>query len=160
MKRTLRLAGLMILIAFTAGSLSAQDNPFVGTWKLNIAKSKFGSAQAPKSVTRTVVAQGDGAKYTFERVNADGTTSVYSFTAHYDGKDYPVSGTGMPGGADSIAGTRINSHRVESVLKKNGKQVGTSVSEVSADGKTTTIKAMGKNPDGSAYETESVYDKQ
>ena len=160
MRRALWLVGLVILTAVTAGSLSAQDNPFVGTWKLNVAKSKFGPAAAPKSVTRTVVAQGDGAKYTFERVNADGTTSVYSFTAHYDGKDYPVTGTGMPGGADSIAGTRINSHRVESVLKKNGKQVGTSVSEVSADGKTTTIKAKGKNPDGSAYETESVYDKQ
>ena len=105
---------------------------------------------APKSITRTVVAQGDGAKYTMERVNANGTTSVYSFTANYDGRDHPVTGTGMPGAADSIAGKRINSHRVESVLKKNGKQVGTSVSEVSADGKTTTIKATGKNPDGSA----------
>lgn len=160
MRRTLCLVGLMILTAITAGSLSAQDNPFVGTWKLNVAKSNFGSAPAPKSITRTVVAQGDGAKYTMERVNADGTTSVYSFTANYDGRDYPVNGTGMPGAADNIAGKRINSHRVESVLKKNGKQVGTSVSEVSADGKTTTIKAMGKNPDDSAYETESVYDKQ
>ena len=49
MRRALCLVGLMILTAITAGSLSAQDNPFVGTWKLNVAKSNFGSGQLQRA---------------------------------------------------------------------------------------------------------------
>lgn len=161
MKRILFVFAFLILTAVViVGPLMAQDNPFVGTWKLNLAKSKFEPGPAPKSITRTVVAQGDGAKYSFEAVRADGTTSSYSFSSNYDGKDSPVTGMGMPGGADTIAGKRVNSRKVVSTLKKDGKEVGKSVSEVSKDGKVTTIKANGKNPDGKEYHTESVYDKQ
>ncbi len=62
MKRALFVLSLLVL---SSVPLLAQDNPFVGTWKLNLAKSKFEPGPAPKSQTRTVVAQGDGAKYTF-----------------------------------------------------------------------------------------------
>lgn len=101
----------LILTCVTCVPLLAQGNPFVGTWKLNIAKSKFEPGPAPKSPTRTVVAQGEGAKYSFDGDGADGTSFSYSFTGKYDGKDYPVTGTGMPGGADTIAIKRIGTNK-------------------------------------------------
>jgi hypothetical protein len=50
-----------------SGLLLAQDNPFVGTWKLNTAKSKFEPGRQLKSMTRTIVAQGNGATYSYCR---------------------------------------------------------------------------------------------
>ena len=157
MKRVLFVLSLLVL---SSVPLLAQDNPFVGTWKLNVAKSKFEPGPGPKSQTRTVVAQGEGAKYSFEGIGADGTPFSYSFTVNYDGKDYPMSGTGMPGGADMIAIKRIGTNKAEATLKRGGKEIGKSQAEVSKDGTVSTVKSKGKTPDGKDYSTDSVYDKQ
>ena len=95
MNRVLWLVCVLALAAVAAGSLPAQSNPFVGTWKLNLSKSKFDGMPAPRSLTRTVVAEGAGAAYTFSGVDADGKPIEYSFTSNYDGKDSAVTGSGM-----------------------------------------------------------------
>ena len=160
MKRFLFALSFLILTSVAAATLWAQANPFVGTWKLNVAKSKFEPGPAPKSQTRTVVAQGDGAKYSFEGVGGDGTPYAYSFTVNYDGKDYPITGTGTPGGADTIAIKRVGTNKAEATLKKGGKEIGKSQAEVSKDGLVSTVKSKGKTPDGRDFSTDSVYDKQ
>jgi hypothetical protein len=160
MKRVLFLLGFLFFSSIAASPLLAQHNPFVGTWKLNVAKSKFEPGPAPKSMTRIVVADGDGAKYSFEGVGADGTATSYSFAVKYDGKDYPITGSGAPGGADSISIKRVGLNKAESILKKNGKEVGKSVAEISKDGTVSTIKSRGKAPDGKDFSFDSVYDKQ
>ncbi len=160
MKRFLFVLSFLIIASIAAGQLLAQDNPFVGTWKLDVAKSKAEPGPVAKSQTRTVVAEGEGAKYGFEGVRADGTPTSYGFTVNYDGKDYPVTGTGMPGGADTVAIKRVGTHKAEATLKKGGKEVGKSEAEVSKDGKTTTVSSKGVTPDGKAYSIYSVYSKQ
>ena len=160
MKRILFVLSFLVVTSVVSGPLLAQDNPFVGTWKLNVAKSKSEPGPAPKSQTRTVVAEGEGAKYSFEGVRADGTPFSYSFTVNYDGKDYPITGTGAPGGADTIAIKRVGTHKAEATLKRGGKEVGKSEAEVSKDGTVSTVKSKGKTPDGKEYSTDSVYDKQ
>jgi hypothetical protein len=115
---------------------------------------------APKSQTRTIVAQGNGVKYSFEGVSADGTPFAYSFVTYYDGTEAAVTGTGTPAGADAISLKRVNSHKIEGTLTKGGKEVGKVVAEVSKDGKVATVKGKGKTLDGKAYSTESVYEKQ
>jgi hypothetical protein len=157
MKRVLFVLSLLVLCS---GPMFAQDNPFVGTWKLNLAKSKFDPGPAPKSLTRTIVAQGNGAKYTLDGVAADGKPFSYSFTVKYDGKDYPVTGTGMPGGADTIAIKLVGTNKAEATEKKGGKEVGKAEAEVSEDGKVSTVKIKGKTLDGKEFQAESVYDKQ
>jgi len=157
MKRVLFALSLLVL---SSVPLLAQDNPFVGTWKLNLAKSKFEPGPAPKSQTRTVVAQGDGAKYTFDGVAADGTPFSYSFTVKYDGKDYPVTGTGMPAGADTITIKLVGTNKAEATQKKGGKEVAKAEAEVSKDGKVSTVKIKGKTVDGKDFHSETVYDKQ
>jgi hypothetical protein len=160
MKRILFLLTILGLSAVAAGPLKAQENPFVGTWKLNVAKSKFTGVPAPKSQTREVVAVGAGAKYSFTGVGADGSPVEYSFTSNYDGKDATVTGSGMPGGADAIALKRVSTHKTAGTLKKGGKEIGHAEAEVSKDGKVTTVKSKVKGADGKKITAESVYDKQ
>jgi|ERR1035438_3495336 hypothetical protein len=146
MKRmALVLAVAMICMGFS-GLMLAQENPVVGTWKLNLEKSKFPSGMAPKSMTRTVSADGDKVKYSFEGEGHDGKALNYSFTVTYDGKDNEVAGSGMPYGADHIAIKRLSSHKFSSTLKK--------------DGKTTTIISKGKDTSGKEVSSTSVYDRQ
>ena len=58
--RLLKFAYILALAAVVCVPAFAQDNPLVGTWKLDVTKSKFDPGPAPKSLTRTVEAQGDG----------------------------------------------------------------------------------------------------
>ena len=143
-----------------AGADSAQSNPFLGTWKLNLSKSKFDGMPAPKSLTRTVAADGAGATYTFTGEDADGKAIEYSFTSHFDGKDSAVTGGGMPGGADTVALTRVNSNMIRTIWKKGGNAIGMSNTEVSRDGKTTIVKGSGGDPDGKKFSMVSVYEEQ
>jgi hypothetical protein len=123
MKRSLYVLAMLMMTAVTAGSVMAQANPFVGTWKLNVAKSKFAGAPAPKSLTRTVTADGVGLKYSFDGVAADGSNLSYSFTSNLDGKDSAVTGTGMPGGADRVMLKKVSATKTERVTRKGGKEV-------------------------------------
>jgi hypothetical protein len=159
-KRILFVLSFLIVSAVAAGTLLADDNLFVGTWKLNAAKSKSMPSPLPKSLTRTITAQGDSVKYSFEGVAADGSPISYSFTTKYDGMDSPVTGSGMPGGADSINLKLVNPHKTEGVSKKAGKEIGKTEAELSKDGKTATVKSKGKSADGKEYDSVTVYDKQ
>ena len=148
MKRLPAFAAVTFLACAAATTLLAQ-NPLVGTWKLNVAKSKYNSAAAPKSLTRTVETQGDKMKYTFDGVTADGSPITYAFTVSYDGKDYPITGSGVPGGADTIAIKQLDPSSYDSTLKKAGQLVLTTTARISKDGKTTTLtqaSAAGTGP--------------
>jgi hypothetical protein len=159
MRRVVLVLALLVFVA-AARPLLAEDNPFLGTWKLDVAKSKYESVPAPKSQTRTIAAQGNGVKYSFEGVAADGTPFSFSFVTYYDGTEAAITGTGTPGGADAITLKRVNAHKIEGTLHKGGKDVGKVVAEVSKDGKVATVRGKGKTADGKDYSTESVYEKQ
>ena len=164
MKRILLLLTALALSSVAASPLMAQAmkqaNPFLGTWKMNTAKSKFTGTPGPKSLSREVVAQGEGVKFTYSGVASDGKAIDYSFTTNYDGKDAAISGSGAPGGADAVAIKRTGANTADAVLKKGGKEIGKSSSSVSKDGKVATTKGTGTGADGKEYNTVVVYDKQ
>ena len=157
--RLLKLASMLVLAAVACAPAFAQSSPAIGTWKLNVEKSKYDPGPAPKSLTRTLEAQGDNVKYSFDGVTAEGIGFTYSFTVAFDGKESPISGS-MPGGADAISITRTDSNNFEATLTKAGKVIGTAKSEISKDGKVTTVTARGTNADGQPTSSLAVYDKQ
>jgi hypothetical protein len=160
MKHSLRFAAIALLaIAGSSTTLHAQGNPLVGTWKLNTAKSKYEPGPTPKSLTRTVVADGDGVKYSFEGISDDGKPIAYGFSVKFDGKDNPISGS-MPSGADTISGKRADSHHYVATLKTGDKVIGTSKVAVSKDGKVTTVDATSTDAAGKNEHDIQVYDKQ
>ena len=157
--RLLKFASILALAAVACAPAFAQSNPAVGTWKLNVEKSKYDPGPAPKSLTRTLEAQGENVKYSFEGVSAEGTGFAYSFTVAFDGKESPITGS-MPGGADAISIKRTDGNTFEATLTKAGKVIGTAKSEISKDGRVTTVTARGTNVDGQATTSSAVYDKQ
>src|SRR5205807_6070466 len=110
--------------------------------------------------TRTYEVVGNGIKLTAEGVGPNGERIAYTYTATSDGKDYPLTGTGQPSGADTIAVKRISASTRDATLKKAGKVVQTSHSVVSKDGKTLTITSHGTNANGQKTTATQVFEKQ
>jgi len=167
MKRLVELFQILLLIAAASVLLARQDvNPAVGTWKLNVAESKFDSTAAPKSATRTVEEHGDGMTVSYDLVTADGGTVKWGFTAGFDDKDSPITGSGTGwrenwvGGADTIALRRLNSSTIAAALKKGGSVVMTSRVVVSKSGKVTTLTMNGADAKGQPTKNVLVWDKQ
>jgi cysteine synthase len=159
MKRVSGFVAMALLAVVGSSALRAQSNPLVGTWKLNVTKSKYDPGPAPKSLTRIVEARGNGVKYSFDGVSADGQPIAYGFSVQFDGKDNPLSGS-IPSGEDTIAATRTDSDHFVATLKKGGKVIGTSKVAVSKDGKVTTVDSTGFTATGAKTHDVQVFDKQ
>jgi hypothetical protein len=159
MKHVVKMVAVAVLAMVGAAAVQAQSSPIVGTWKLNVEKSKYDPGPTPKSLTRTVAADGDTFKYTFEGVSGDGKPISYGFTTKFDGQDNPITGS-MPSGADTIAGKRISANRYDATQKKGGKVIGTSKVTISKDGKVTTVESTGTTATGAKEHDVQVYDKQ
>src|ERR1700730_3623831 len=153
MKRSISVLRILFLTLTAAGMVAAQSDPFVGAWKLDVAKSKYDPGPAPKSQTRTWDSSG---KVTVEGINAAGKPVTYGYPIMNDGKDYPTVGS-VPNGADMISSKKIDANTVEVHFKRGGKAAETTKFAVSDGGKTLTIAANGTNPDGSAFNNVSVW---
>jgi len=160
-KRT-TLARLLVTLVLTLSSSSlalAQADSFLGTWKMNPAKSKFGAGPARKSETRIVVSSPNGMKIDVDRTNADGSNQQFEYTTTLDGKSYPITGSG-PYGADAISVNLTSPNTLKSTLTRGGKVVATGTSVISKDGKTLTITAKGTDASGKTSSSIVIYDKQ
>ena len=88
----------------------------VGSWQLNVAKSKYTPGPAPKSQILKIEAAGKGEKVTSETVSAAGDKSVTEYTADYDGKPHPLKGSAV---ADMVTLKRVDSHTTERIDSRN-----------------------------------------
>jgi len=114
--RTLLTRALVALALTTVAALAADNT--IGTWKLDVAKSKYTPAPMPiKSLTVTREASDGGVKHTTKGERADGTAINASYTAKYDGKDVQVSGNSQ---YDTIAIKQLNANTLTDDRKKTG----------------------------------------
>jgi hypothetical protein len=147
------LSAVALTVAVCVGGTVHAQVP--GTWKINLAKSKFAAGQAPKSSTVIYEAAGAAVKVTVDIVPATGAPIHYSYTANFDGKDVPVAGNPN---ADTAARTRVDANTTRIVNKKAGKITSTVTIVTSADGKTMTITTKGMDATG-AVDSIAIYDK-
>jgi hypothetical protein len=121
--------GSACLIALViATGLTGAENPFAGTWELNLAKSNF---------------TGDTMK--FERTSSGEirwSGSGLSYTFKIDGKEYPG-----PFGDDSVAWREVDDHTWETTYKTIGVLDSIDTSKLSPDGKTMTMTSRGAKHD-------------
>jgi hypothetical protein len=155
MKTIIKAFFVASLLAFA--SVASAADPVIGTWQLNLAKSKFSPGPGPKSETRTYTAGADGITMTWNSVGATGKETSVTSTFKVDGKDYPV--TGSPN-FDTLSLKQVDSNTVHSTQKKGGKVIGETTRSVSKDGKTLTLSSKGTGADGVAYDNTLVYDKK
>lgn len=136
-------------------ALAQAGDPLVGTWKFNAGKSK-GSPFV--SGTSKIEKDGDGIKVSVDLKRADGTSSQWGFSAKYDGKDYPVTGTSPFG--DAVALKRVDAHHYQLTSKLAGKVLSTQTTVVSADGKSRTNTTKGTDAKGQPISSVVVYDRE
>jgi hypothetical protein len=155
MKRMICLLTFAMLFA-AASACVAADDPNMGTWKLNEAKSKY-SPGAAKNTSVVYEAAGDSIKVTVDGVAADGKPTHNEWTGKFDGKDYPLTGDPT---ADTRSYKKIDTRTMELTNKKGGKPVVTGKITVSADGKSRTVAVSGTDASGKKVTSTAVYDKQ
>jgi hypothetical protein len=149
---------LGVVLVVPTADLSAQANdPRIGTWKMNAAKSKFNPGPPPQSLTVTVEPSDKGEKVAADIANADGTRTTTVYTANFDGKNYPLTGSPT---ADTVSLKRVDAHTTERTDKKGDKVITTLRRVVSRDGKTMTVTTKGTNAEGQAVNNVIVFDKQ
>jgi hypothetical protein len=154
MRRT--IASGCIALCFVVGVALAADVS-LGTWKVNVAKSKYSPGPAPKAQTVKYEATGDNMKITVDGTDTTGKPIHNEWTGKFDGKDYAVKGDPD---TDMRAYRRIDDYTTEIVAKKAGKVTTTTKSVYSKDGKTRTSTATGTDPRGQKVDNTIVYEKQ
>ncbi len=149
---------LLTLVTFFVGltTMCFAQNPNLGTWKLNEAKSKI-PAGFPNNLTVKYEAAGDSIKGTVDGVDAQGKPTHNEWTGKFDGKDYPVTGDPT---SDTRALKQIDARTLELTAKKGGKVTITGRIVLSADGKSRTLTASATDSMGMKIEGTSFYDKQ
>lgn len=147
---------LTLALCFVGVALCIAADGFMGTWKLNEAKSKIGPG-APKNTTVVYEAAGDSVKVTIDGTDSEGKPLHSEWTGKFDGNDYPV--TGDPS-VDMRSIKKVDDHTLTATQKKDGKVTTTARIVLSADGKTRTVTANGTDAKGSKISSTAIYDKQ
>ena len=154
-KRSIVLTVVLCLLALSLGY--AAENPNIGTWKLNEAKSKIPAGVGKNTTVVYTAAAGGMFNVTTDGVDGSGKPAHSEWTGKFDGKPYPVTGSS---GVDARAVTAKGDRTLEIDNMKDGKSVGKGKVELAKDGKTRTLDTEGAGPDGKTYKAKYVYDKQ
>ncbi len=151
-----RATVLTLALCFVGVAVCFAADAFIGTWKLNEAKSNF-SPGAPKNTTVVYEVVGDNVKVTIDGIDGDGKPIRNEWTGKFDSKDYPVTGDSS---SDARARKKIDDHTLTFDVKKGGKVITAGRIVLSADGKTRTVTTTGTDPKGNKITGTAVYDKQ
>ena len=158
MRRGLLKASLAAVFAIALGggvALAAEN--WIGTWKLNTARSKFAPVPGPQSQTLRWESTPAGIKQTSETVDADGKSSHGGYVTRYDGKE--AAWEGNPN-ADKANPKKIDDNVFVNTWTLAGKQTIVAKVRVSKDGKTMTVSQTGQNAKGETVHSIAVYEKQ
>src|SRR5690242_12084935 len=135
---TISLATIAMLCVGAAPLSRADDQPFIGKWKLNLSKSKLAD--------QMTIAPAGANRYTLTFAGVGDTETLLA-----DGTEQP----GVLGSTISVTIEAPNSWKI--VRKQNGRAVLTANWRLSGDGKTLTDTFIGNQPDGSTSRVDLVY---
>src|SRR5262249_8494392 len=133
MRKANVLVVAVVLLGAVAVLAQSQESLF-GTWKMDVAKSKYSPGPIPKSnIAKWEGFQG-GVKITSDVVPGKGETQHWESSGKFDGKDNPVKGNNPD--ADTMAFSKVDARTYQIVQKKAGKTTLTARIVVAPDGKT------------------------
>lgn len=158
MRKNLLMVSLAACCAFVLStSIALAGDNWLGTWKLDAAKSKSSPGPGPKNQTLKFEATKDGIRLTSDGVAADGKSTHGTYVSKFDGKDAPWEGNPD---ADMACPKKVDDNSYENTWKMGGKAVMVAKVVVSKDGKTLTVTQTGTNAKGQAVNNLAVYDRQ
>jgi len=145
---------VFVLLAFAAALIAA--DPFVGTWELNSAKTKYKTGMPPKEQTVTFSEDGSDLHMMVKGTSSDGQAISTHFTVPTAGG----MGKIIESPYEAVSAKSVNGTERDTSLSKGGKVVYTAKVKRSADGKTMTVAVKGTNPSGQTVEGTAFYDNQ
>jgi hypothetical protein len=151
----MRYAKLAFALFGLAAVLIAAE-PFAGTWKLNLEKSKYKTGSPPKEQTATIAEAGSDLEVTISGTAADGAATMSHYTVPAQGGEGKI----IDSPYEAVSGKRIGPNEREVRYSKGGKVILTTHNTVSADGKTVTVNVKGTSAQGQPVDAVVVYDKQ
>ena len=143
-----------VIFGFATGLMAA--DPFIGTWNMNSAKSKYSVGTAPKEQTVTIAETGSDLDVTVKGTSSDGT----AFTSHYTVPAAGGEGKIIESRYDAVSGKRMGSNQRDVTYTKGGKVALTAHSRISGGGKTMTVTVKGTDMVGKPEDAVLVFDKQ
>ena len=158
-----RLVLLVLASALIANSfpLAAQQRStaepppqLIGTWRLNVAKSKYTPGPPLRSETRVYSRQSDGVRGVVSRVHSDGRSERFEYMANF-GQDIVV--TGVPD-YDRVTLRKVDELTSDAVLSHAGNVYGVARRTIAADGRSMTITFDRKSTEERVHNV-AVYDK-
>jgi hypothetical protein len=129
---------------------------WVGTWKLNLAKSAGGAAGGGPGSTSTVDIVNGIMRITIDGVSPQGQKVHRVIMAQFDGKEHAVEDAATP---TTRTFKYIDDHTFE-WIQANGQMTVTVHVVLSRDGKTQTVTTIGLNPQGQNIPNVQLYEKQ
>ena len=129
----------VVVIGAAVTAVAAADLPYVGTWKMNQAKSDFGESTM-----------------TFEQLPSgemQSTAAGQSYKFKLDGKEYPD-----PFG-NTAAWKSLSATSWQTTWKLKGKVLTTDTLTLSPDGKSLTLNAKGTKPNGETLDDTTVFER-
>jgi len=123
----MRYTKLLVVLFGLAATLCAAD-PFVGTWKMNLAKTKYKTGTAPKEQTVTISETGSEMSIKVEGTASDGSKILLSYTMPSAGGAGKIVESSS---YDGISGKRMGPNERETTYLKGGKSVYTAHSKLS-----------------------------
>ena len=151
----MRYAKLAFALLGLAATLVAAD-PFAGTWKLNLEKTKYKTGSSPKEQTLTIAESGSDLDVTISGTAADGS----AISSHYTVPEQGGEGKIIQSTYEAVSGKRMGPNERAITYSKGGKATLTAHSKISADGKTITVNVKGTDAQGKPVDGIAVYDKQ
>jgi hypothetical protein len=149
---------LLVLVAglvWSAG-LTAQSDPFLGIWDINLAKSSITRGAPPKFETIVNVAEPGGFRSMLSVVT-DKSTSVEIHHDNFDGNFHQTEAADPR----ELSFKRVDQRTIISDTRRNGQITVNRRFELSADGKTMTVTASGTTGGGQKYENDTrVYERK
>jgi hypothetical protein len=156
MKSATLVAGLLVfMVQFTV----AQNQLFLGSWKVDVAKSRYQPGPGPKSETLRFEPVGEGFKISLDGVNQQGPYHSEG-TGKFDGIDVPVVATPARQARFTYAFSRIDDHTWDIVIKVNGERRILVHNVVSDDGKTMRGVSTAVTIQGQTTSQVVIYEKQ
>jgi len=153
-----RVAMTLIILAALGlpASLTAQDEPFLGTWELNLAVSSITRGAPPRIETIVNIAEPGGFRSMLAIVG-DKSTSVEIHHYNFDGGFHQTEGSDLR----ELSFKRVDRNTIEQDTRRSGTITVHRHIELSKDGKTMTLTANGTTGGGQKYTNDiRVYQKK
>ena len=145
---------ILVLLVFAGVSMAA--DPFVGTWKLNSAKTKYKTGMPPKEQTVTFSEEGSDLHTMVKGTSSDGQ----AISMHYTVPTAGGTGKTIESPYDAVSAKMSSPNERDTSFSKGGKVVYTANAKRSANGKIMTVAVKGTNPSGQTVDGTNFYDKQ